>query len=59
LPKSLKILSKSSGLPKLPTIDLSLHDGGRALTPATVRLKEILLETLPSNLSGLRRAKHA
>jgi DNA-binding transcriptional LysR family regulator len=56
LPKSLKILS---GLPKLPAIDLSLHDGGRALTPATLRLKEILLETLPSSLSPRRHAGYA
>jgi DNA-binding transcriptional LysR family regulator len=59
LPKSLKILGRSSRLPKLPAIDLSLHDGGRALAPATTRLKEILLDTLPSNLSGLRGAKYA
>jgi DNA-binding transcriptional LysR family regulator len=55
LPKSLKILGRSSGLPKLPAIDLSLHDGGRALTPASTRLKEILFNTLPPNLSGFRR----
>jgi len=58
LPKSLKLLSKSYRLPRLPTIDLSLHDGGRPLTPATERLKDILLDTIPSSLSRLRRAKH-
>jgi DNA-binding transcriptional LysR family regulator len=37
-------------LPKLPSVELSLHSAGRALTPASARLRDILLETLPGEL---------
>jgi DNA-binding transcriptional LysR family regulator len=57
LPSQLIALNKKSGLPSLPMIDLSLHDGGRELTPAATRLKEILLETLTANLSISRKIK--
>jgi DNA-binding transcriptional LysR family regulator len=50
-PAHLKVLDKKSGLPALPTTDLSLHDAGRALSPATKRLKDILCDTLPTNLA--------
>jgi DNA-binding transcriptional LysR family regulator len=57
LPNHLIALDKKSGLPSLPTIDLSLHDGGRELTSATSRFKEILLETLTANLPTFRKSK--
>lgn len=57
LPNQLVVLDKKSGLPSLPTIDLSLHDGGRELTPAASRFKEILLETLTANLPISRKNK--
>jgi DNA-binding transcriptional LysR family regulator len=57
LPNHLIALDKKSGLPSLPTIDLSLHDGGRELTPAASRFKEILLETLTANLPMFRKNK--
>ncbi|HEV2677744.1 MAG TPA: LysR substrate-binding domain-containing protein [Aliidongia sp.] len=40
------------GLPPAPTLDLCLHDGGRALTPAHARLREIVIGTLAANLSS-------
>jgi DNA-binding transcriptional LysR family regulator len=52
VPQNLRILDASAGLPNLPTIDLSLHGAGRPLAPATGRLKNILLETLPANLAS-------
>jgi len=57
LPNQLIVLDKRSGLPSLPMIDLSLHDGGRALTPAATRFKEVLLETLAANLPMPRKIK--
>lgn len=57
LPNQLIALDKKSGLPSLPMIDLSLHDGGRELTPAATRFKEILLETLTANLPVSRKNK--
>ncbi len=57
LPKSLKVLGKPYKLPKLPNIDLSLHDRGSPLTPAVIRLKQILMDTIPSSVSGFRRAE--
>jgi hypothetical protein len=46
LPKALKVMEAKSGLPRLPMVDVSLHDGGRALNPAATRFKEILSQTL-------------
>jgi DNA-binding transcriptional LysR family regulator len=56
LPKSLKVLGRPYRLPKLPPIDLSLHDGDRPLTPAAIHLKDILIDTIPPSVSGFRRA---
>jgi len=50
------VLGKSHKLPKLPPIDLSLYDRGRPLTPAAMRLKAILTDTIPAGLSEFRRA---
>jgi DNA-binding transcriptional LysR family regulator len=46
-------------LPKLPTVKLSLHSAGRALTPASARLRDILLETLPDELASKRQSTQA
>jgi DNA-binding transcriptional LysR family regulator len=57
LPDQLVVLDKKSGLPPLPMIELSLHDAGRELTPATTRFKEVLRETLAANLPNFRKTK--
>jgi DNA-binding transcriptional LysR family regulator len=56
LPKSLNVLGRPYRLPKLPSVDLSLHDFGRPLTPAATRLKDILIDTIPPSVSDARRA---
>ena len=56
LPASLVVLDQRSGLPSLPPIELSLHDGRRKLTPAVMKLKEILLDTLGANLAAIPQA---
>jgi DNA-binding transcriptional LysR family regulator len=56
LPDHLVVLDEESGLPPVPTITLSLHDAGRGLSPATERLKAILVETLAGNLAGIQGA---
>jgi hypothetical protein len=56
LPKQLTVMEPKSSLPRLPMIDLFLHDGGRELSQAVSRFKEILLETLAENLP--RKACH-
>jgi len=50
-PAHLTVLGRKQGLPPLPVTELSLHDAGRALSPATQRLRDILRDTLPANLS--------
>jgi hypothetical protein len=44
---------------ELPSIDLSLYNRGRPLTPAAMRLKEILTDTIPAGLSEFRRPSHS
>ncbi len=56
VPPQLRILGRAEGLPKLPTLDLSLHDAGRPLSPAALRLKEALLATLPLSLASPPRS---
>ena len=56
VPRSLQVLGKRDKLPKLPSIDLSLCDRGRPLTPAASRLKRILADTIPLSLSAIRRS---
>ena len=46
-------------LPKLPSVELRLHSAGRTLTPASARLREILLETLPDEIASRRRSAQA
>ncbi len=55
VPSHLVTLQGRSGLPRLPTVKLCLDSGGRPLTPASARLREILLETIPPSLSSARR----
>lgn len=49
LPRSLVVLDESSRLPPVPTIELSLHDAGRKLSAAALRLKDILIDSLAFN----------
>jgi DNA-binding transcriptional LysR family regulator len=44
-------------LPKLPAVELCLDSGGRTLTPASARLRDILRETLPNELSSKGHAQ--
>lgn len=46
LPSGVRVLSEE-GLPELPNVQLSLHGSMRPLSPAAVRFKENLLETVP------------
>lgn len=55
LPDYLAVLDERSGLPPVPTITLSLHDAGRELSPATKRLKAILVGTLVDNLASIQQ----
>jgi DNA-binding transcriptional LysR family regulator len=57
LPSSLAVLGERNGLPPVPTISLCLHDARRQLAPATDRLKDILMETLATNLAGVVETK--
>jgi DNA-binding transcriptional LysR family regulator len=54
LPPGLRVLGPEEGLPPPgePAIPVCLHDGGRAMSPALVRLRSILVETLCANLSA-------
>jgi hypothetical protein len=47
LPSPLTVLGKSSGLPKLPQIALSLYTAQPEPPQAVARLREILIEELP------------
>lgn len=59
LPNSLRVLGVREGLPRLPTIELAMHDAGRKLTPATQRLKDIMLQILADNIAAIPGAKLA
>ncbi len=52
VPAPLAVLDRSSGLPKLPQLALSLYGGEANPPPAIVRLREILLDELPSAIGG-------
>jgi DNA-binding transcriptional LysR family regulator len=56
VPQWLHVAGKGDKLPKLPSIDLSLYDRGRSLTPAATRLKQILTDTIPPSLSANRHS---
>lgn len=53
-PAHLAVLERSAGWPDLPLTDLLLHTAGRSLSPATSRLKDILLDTVPASLAAAR-----
>ncbi len=50
LPDTLAVLE---GMPPVGSVELAMHDAGRELAPATVRLKEIVLDALAENLSTI------
>jgi DNA-binding transcriptional LysR family regulator len=50
VPARLAVLDERAKLPKLPAAYLCLSGGGRTLSPAAARLRDILVETLPINL---------
>ena len=52
LPAPLAVLDRSSGLPKLPPIELSLYTAKTNSSQAVVRLREILLDELSGAQSG-------
>ncbi len=53
LPNTLRVLGAAEGLPPVPTIELAMHDAGRALTPAMQRLKAIMLQVLADNIAAM------
>jgi DNA-binding transcriptional LysR family regulator len=50
VPRQLTIIKPRPCLPRLPKVDLFLHDGGRELSKAVSRFKETLLDTLREHL---------
>jgi DNA-binding transcriptional LysR family regulator len=50
-PDQLVVLNGGADLPALPMAHLFLSSGGRELSPAAARFKEVLTETLPAVLS--------
>lgn len=54
VPAPLTVLDRSSGLPKLPQIELSLYAADANPSQAVARLREILLDELPGAISGSR-----
>jgi DNA-binding transcriptional LysR family regulator len=57
LSEQLTPVQPQAGLPKMPTVDVSVHDAGRPLTPATIHLKEILFEALAEDLPAQGKVK--
>lgn len=57
LPNMLRVLGPQEGLPPLSTIGLAMHDAGRALSPATRRLKDIMQQVLADNIAVAPGAK--
>jgi DNA-binding transcriptional LysR family regulator len=54
VPSPLAALDKSSGLPKLPQIELSLYAAKANPSQAVARLREILLDELPGMIGDSR-----
>jgi DNA-binding transcriptional LysR family regulator len=50
LPPSLALLERRSGLPRLPSTELCLHDADRELSPPVARLREVVVETCRTSL---------
>jgi len=57
LPRSLAVIDARTGLPPVPTITLCLHDARREPTPAVRRLRDIVTDTLATNLAGVPQAE--
>jgi DNA-binding transcriptional LysR family regulator len=55
LPAGLRVFGPEDGLPPMrePAIPICLHDAGRRLAPALARLRDIIRETLTTNLAAL------
>jgi DNA-binding transcriptional LysR family regulator len=51
-PGNLSDVGKRFGLPKLPAVELSFHVAKRKLTPAAARLRDVLFETIPTELAA-------
>lgn len=51
VPPPFTVMGAEAGLPPLPEVTLSLHDGGRRLSPAAACLKTVLVSTLPAELA--------
>ena len=60
MPAQLKVMESKSGLPRLPMVDVSLHDGRRELSTAASHFKNVLCETLAENLPAklLSKSSH-
>jgi DNA-binding transcriptional LysR family regulator len=63
MPAQLTVMESRTGLPRLPKVDVSLHDGGRGLSAAASHFRKTLTETLAENLPStfrpdLRRRRH-
>lgn len=56
LPDAVRVLGVREGLPRVPKIELAMHDAGRELAPQTQRLKEIMLQVLADNLAAISNA---
>ncbi|GGF45606.1 LysR family transcriptional regulator [Aliidongia dinghuensis] len=50
LPAGVTLLDAAAGLPPGPSVDLCLHDAGRALSPALGRLRAIVEETVAAHV---------
>jgi DNA-binding transcriptional LysR family regulator len=59
LPRGLRVLGPRDGMPKVPSVELALHDAGRELTPAAQRLRDIMLDVLNEHIAALPGAKMA
>jgi DNA-binding transcriptional LysR family regulator len=51
-PAGLLDVGKRFHLPKLPSVQLSFHTAKRKLSPASVRLRDVLFDTIPSELAN-------
>jgi hypothetical protein len=50
MPRGLVNLGRVLQLPDLPTVDLSIHQSGKSVSPVVATLKSNLLEVLRENL---------
>ena len=57
MPAQLAVMESRFGLPRLPMVDVSLHDGRRELSTAASHFKNVLCETLAEDLPSKFRTK--